>query len=396
LPYSQHSSAIPSVSTIGCDTVVASKDMPPARVLYVHGRNTCHSGSPTSLLDIVSRLDRARFEPLVLCPATGELSGRLEELNVPVVARPVVELERETVFQFGLDVIRYRRWLRREGVALVHMNRVDWRPSIVLAARLCRIPSIQHVRNFTNQERRNFLFRWADRIITVSDDVGRPFRKDRLFRQKTQTVYNAVDLSRYDDRGDRRSEIAADGRPVIGYVGNVWPAKGVHTLIEAMPRVLRTHPSALLVIVGRDPSETNDHMLEFRRLVKERNIEPHVVFTGFRRDVPAWMRTFDVFALPTRHETFGKVVVEAMAAGRPVVASAVGGIPEIISRPEWGTLIPPDDPEATAQAIIRYLDAPRLAEETGRAASKHVRSHFSLNSMIQKLESVYSELLAKP
>jgi len=374
--------------------VTAANTAATARILYVHGRSTCHGGSPTSLLDIVTHLDRDRFEPLVLCPAAGELSERLGEVEVPVVTRQFVELKRETALQFGLDVAWYHRWLRRESIALVHVNTLDWRPSVVLAARLRGIPCVQHVRNLPHQERRNFSFRWANRIITVSDDVGRPFREDPLFRDKTRTIYNPVDLSCYEDHEDRRPDIAADGRPVIGFVGQLKAGKGVHTLIEALSRVLERHPTALLVIVGCDPSETGDYERECRRLAEERRIEPQVIFTGFRRDVPAWMRTFDVFVLPTRYETFGKVVIEAMAAGCPVVASAVGGIPEILCRPELGTLIPPDDPEATAQAIIRYLQEPELARKVGDAGREHVRKHFSLDAMMRKLESLYDELLA--
>jgi glycosyltransferase involved in cell wall biosynthesis len=118
-----------------------------------------------------------------------------------------------------------------------------------------------------------------------------------------------------------------------------------------------------------------------------------VRFLGYRRDVPALMRTFDVFALPTRSEPFGKVVIEAMAAGCPVVASEVGGIPEIVTNPDLGKLIAPDDPAALAAAILDYLvnaDRRRLIAQAG---SVSVRDRFGMTAMLQRLQGIYDEVL---
>jgi glycosyltransferase involved in cell wall biosynthesis len=119
-----------------------------------------------------------------------------------------------------------------------------------------------------------------------------------------------------------------------------------------------------------------------------------VRFVGYRRDVPAWMRTFDVFALPTRAEPFGKVVIEAMAAGCPVVASRVGGIPEIITAADLGTLITPDDPRGLADAIVQYLTNPAKAAQTGSAGRRHVVERFDLPHMIERIERLYDGILA--
>jgi glycosyltransferase involved in cell wall biosynthesis len=105
------------------------------------------------------------------------------------------------------------------------------------------------------------------------------------------------------------------------------------------------------------------------------------------------MRTFDVFALPTRAEPFGKVIIEAMAAARPVVASRVGGIPEIMTDASLGTLVPADDSAALASAIQQYLANPKLAHTTGARAAAHVRTHFSLDGMMAKLQDVYDDII---
>ena len=197
----------------------------------------------------------------------------------------------------------------------------------------------------------------------------------------------------YESEDDRRAEIQAADCPIIGFVGNLKPAKGTMTLIKAMPKVLSEIPNALLVIVGQAPENKPEYEIECRAMVKELKIEDNVIFTGFRKDIPAWMRTFNVFVLPTRSETFGKVIIEAMAAGCPVVTTQVGGIPEIISKPELGTMISPNDPDATAKEILRFLVDTSSAKKTAEAAKEYVQKNFTLNTMMNKLMEMYDTVL---
>jgi glycosyltransferase involved in cell wall biosynthesis len=160
-----------------------------------------------------------------------------------------------------------------------------------------------------------------------------------------------------------------------------------------MYQVVREVPDALLVIVGCAPPDETEYETECRRLVRELGLDASVHFTGYRRDVPAWMHTFDTFALPTRAEPFGKVVIEAMAASKPVVASNVGGIPEIVHSPELGALIEPDDEHALARQLSRYLTDSALRERVGRLARESVYSRFSLEAMVGRLEHLYDTVL---
>lgn len=368
-------------------------DMGMARILFVNSWSSCHGGSSTSLIDIVAHIDRNRFDPLVLCPEPGELPERLAELGIPVVLHRITSATKRHCFRFLCETAWYCRLLRRCGIRLVHANTGCWRKSVVLAARLSRIPFVQHVRNPVRNVHSNFAYRFARLIITNSDHVGQPFRDAPKFRKKAKTVYNAVDLSAYDGDEDRRGELQAGDCPVIGFVGHVSSAKGVATLIHAMQTVLEAFPKALLVVVGCGVDKEPEYESECRALIQKIGIDSSVIFAGYRRDVPAWMRTFDVFVLPTKSETFGKVVVEAMAAGCPVVASAVGGIPEIISHPGVGTLVPPDDPRTIAREIIRFLADRELAGKVGTAARRHVRERFGLSSMVRNLERLYDEVL---
>ena len=364
------------------------------RILFFNTWSTAHGGSATSLIDITSNLNAARFEPLVLCPEPGDLTRRLEEAGVRVVIHPLSSLRAGEAWSFAAETLWYARWLRRERIALVHGNTGGSRRSVVLASWLCGVPYVQHVRNPAKDVRNGFAFRVAARIVANSDNIATPLRSDPLFRDKTMTVYNAVDLSRYEQTDTRRAQLGSTTAPVIGFVGQLVPRKGLDVLIRAMPEILRTCSDALLVVVGCAPPGEPDYERECRQLAADLGIDQHVHFTGYQRDVPAWMRTFTVFALPTRSEPFGKVVIEAMAAGCPVVVTAVGGIPEIVQGPELGTLVPPDAPERIAQEVLRYLSDRDLAGRVGERAAQHVRERFSMRTMIGQLEQIYESLIA--
>jgi glycosyltransferase involved in cell wall biosynthesis len=249
------------------------------------------------------------------------------------------------------------------------------------------------VRNPVKTVKGAFGYRVAARILVNSEAIAAPLLAEPSFARKITIVHNAVDLARYNGAENRRAEIAAGDRPIVGFVGQLVPRKGLLTLITAFPGVLRKVPRALLVVVGCAPPDEPEYEAECRRLASDLGIADRVLFMGYRRDVPEWMATFDVFALPTRSEPFGKVIIEAMAASRPVVATRVGGIPEIISDPTLGTLIAPDDPEAVTREVTRYLDDPVLAASVGGAGARHVRHQFGLVKMIATLERLYEDVL---
>jgi glycosyltransferase involved in cell wall biosynthesis len=361
----------------------------------VNSWSTAHGGSSTSLIDVVTNLDPARYRPIVMCPTEGDLPARLRDAHIPVVIRGINRPTREEMHRFVVEVPRHAVWLRSHHIALVHGNTSASRRSIVQAASCAGVPYIQHVRNTIHKTPSAYGYRVARQIICNSDATAATFRAHPSFAAKTVSLHNAVDLSQYTGANDTRREELSLGplRPVIGFVGQIVPRKGVTTLIAAMATVVSHVPDALLVIVGCAPPDETDYETECRRLVTTFGLDQHVRFVGYRRDVAPFMRTFDVFALPTRSEPFGKVVVEAMAAGCPVVATHVGGIPEIVTRPEVGTLIQPDDPAALSSALLTYLTDPDRRRQVGKDAADEARMRFGMTAMLGRLQALYDSVL---
>ena len=203
------------------------------RVLFFNTWSTAHGGSATSLIDIASNLVTTKYTPLVVCPAPGDLPARLQKAGIPVVLHPLSSLRAGEAARFLRELPWYMRFLGRHRIDLVHGNTGGSRRSLVLASWLCGIPYVQHVRNPVKDTRNGFAFRIAARIITNSNAIAAPLRADPRFASKTVTVHNAVDLSLYDPTFDRRDELGAGDRPIIGFVGQLVPRKGTKVLIEA-------------------------------------------------------------------------------------------------------------------------------------------------------------------
>ncbi|MBI3747845.1 MAG: glycosyltransferase family 4 protein, partial [Chloroflexi bacterium] len=239
----------------------------------------------------------------------------------------------------------------------------------------------QHLRELTPH---------MDRLIAVSRAIEHKLVDEERTTVPVSLVYNGVDLQRYDNQEaccTLPEEYGMEpGSAIVGVVARLEPEKGHPTLLEAWPLVLRSCPDTYLLIVGegsrRDALEAQ---------ARELRIAHRVVFTGRRDDVPAVTAALDVAVLPSYREAQGMVILEAMALSRPVVASNVGGIPEMIDDGVTGLLVPPHDPAALAAAIVRLLTNHPLADTLGRAGHDLVHARFCIQLMVGAIESIYDE-----
>jgi glycosyltransferase involved in cell wall biosynthesis len=363
------------------------------------------------LLMILSELGRDRFDSLVVCPEQGPLQEMAKELGVPL--RSIAGLDAR--FTWRVDsLVRYCksflgviRQLRRSVVDikpdLLHANSI--RSGLVATAAtvglgtqvvwhlhdlLPRHPLSTAIRTFASLSKRT-------RMIAVSEAVGRNFRGrfSALLKDRVIIILNSIDLDKFQTDATARRRIRKELRfratdVAIGIVGQVTPRKGQLELLRAFAGTITKAPNSVLMIVG-SPMFNRDHeYLELlKRTTAELGIGKKVRILGARSDVGAIMRTLDLLVVNSSAEPFGLVIPEAMACGTPVLATAVDGIPEIITHGENGWLIPAHDEAALAEAILLLQRRPELRERLSERGEQHVASHFSIGRYMTELLTFY-------
>jgi glycosyltransferase involved in cell wall biosynthesis len=246
-----------------------------------------------------------------------------------------------------------------------------------------------------------WLSRWDDRVIVLSDHVGRyVVEVGRVRPEKIRRVYYGIHMNRpialaeSQVRDVRREFGLPPAGPFILTVGRLDPQKGHPDLFDAMRLVGARFPDARLVVVGGAQQASEAYVAYLREQAAEPDLAGKIVFAGQRTDVPRLMAACDVFALAPLWEGFGLVFAEAMAAGKPVVGTRVSAVPEVVLDGETGILVPPEDPEALAGAIIRLCDDPAERRRLGNNGYRRVREHFTADRMVDETIAVYREALA--
>lgn len=279
-----------------------------------------------------------------------------------------------------LTVIRLARLMKRRRIDVIHTHLSTASLLGAFAAKLARKRSVAHVHGLNTAT----CFRYSDLIIAVSERVKEHLVSQGLDEKKVRVVHNGVDLVRFQPTDAREAKIKlgydAD-EPLFGVFGRLSSEKGQRVAVEAMFLLLKDHPEARLALVG-DGKDRAD----LEATAEALGIRGSVHFTGFMQDVREMMSACDIVIVPSsRGEGFGLVAVEAMALQRPVVASAQGGLPEIVIPGETGLLVPPNDPQALADAVSELVANPELAQSMGAKGRARVEERFALGEQMRKV-----------
>ncbi len=352
-------------------------------------------GTENGVVNLVNGLaDRFRHTVVTLTP-TITLAARLP------AGTPVHTLDKRP----GVDprtIGRLAALLRRLRPDIVHSR--NWATfGAVVAARLAGVRTVvhgEHGRDAGDPDGLHPRRRWrrrlaplVSRFVTVSDDLRRWLVEHvGVPTAKVTRIYNGVDTSRFfpvDTSGRRWLAGSGPDEPVVGTVGRLDPVKDHAGLIQAFGRLAGDHPGARLLIVGNGPCRR-----ELETLAA--SLTPgRVTFAGERGDVPELLRSMDVFALASLGEGISNTILEAMATGLPVVATAVGGNPELVEDGVNGALVPRRDPAALAAAIGRYLDDAHLRAVHGKASRERAMERFSLERMCAAYTALYLQLAGR-
>ena len=348
-------------------------------------------GAQESYTGLLLRLDRTRYEVRALSLSAGSAVQRLRALGLAV---DVLDEADEAA-----AVRELAAWLRREEIDLVHAHM--YRAEVVgtRAAVAAGVPVItatvhsSRVRPPEDVAALAAISPLMDRLIVPSESIRQKVIAEGRAGARFAIIPNGVDLSRFATPTEctfRREFGVPHGAPLVGIVARLEAEKGHRDLLQAWPLVLAAHPGAHLAIVGEGSLAQ-----ELRDLAARLKVAGSVTFTGRREDVSALTADLTVSVLPSIREAQGISILEAMARRVPVVATTVGGIPEVITDGVDGLLVPPSDPPALAAAISRVLADGRLRKRIGEAGYRTVIDRYSIDAQVRRIQAVYDEELAR-
>lgn len=355
-------------------------------------------GAEKLLSTAVPYLDRDAFqyEVAYLLPGKNDLVPEFQQAGIPVFC-----LGASRAYDLGVGV-RLVRLLKERKVDLLHIHLPYTAVLGRLSAQAAGVRAIVYTEH-NLQEMYNPITRFFNRLtypldaatIAVSAEVQRScLRRQGPRPKRMQVIPGGVDVQAIDCNirdSDNDAVKASLGIPkenlVVGNVAHIRPEKGHTYLVEAAAQVLGEYPKTTFVIVGREKAEGTVQALKAR--VAELGIQDQMVFAGFRQDAIRCINTFDIFVLSSLYEGLPIALLEAMALGVPPVATAVGGIPEVIDEGTDGFLVSPRDPSALAEGIGRLLADPELRRTFSDRAAKKVRERFSIQKMVAAVENVY-------
>lgn len=361
--------------------------------LHIDTARTWRGGQNQVLLTVLGLRAMGERTMLVADPA-GELRQRAAEGLDLVPLSPKSEMDLSAAWRLSRLVKRTRPDVVHahdpHGVAMAALALsmgTSGTPPPLVAARRVDFHIKQHALS-------RWKYRQVDRFICSSDAIRRMLVADGVPEARTTVVYEGVDIERIEAAPpiDLHAELwLPHHAPIIGNVAALVPHKGQRHLIEAAALVVQKVPDARFVIAGEGELRP-----QLERLIAEHRLDKHVFLLGFRPDVLSVHKAFDIFAMSSVTEGLGTSLLDAMACGKPIVATAAGGIPEVVADGETGMIVPPRDHHAMAAALVRLLNDDGLRRTMGTTGRARVRQRFSVEEMVRGTMAVYDRVTNRP
>jgi glycosyltransferase involved in cell wall biosynthesis len=362
-------------------------------ILFVN-HSASLTGATISCFQIMTRLGDG-FRAVFATGESGPMLDRLGELGI--MSRLLTEKG-----ILGLKyILSFRRIIEDEKIDLLHLNTLT--PICkyaAIAGRLKGVPNVWFVREnpliSRSRRLRPYLKRLSSKIVFVDSDT-----KEKLLGsqcpEKVEVVRNGVDLEEFNpfDSSHLKEKFNIDaGAPLIGYIGLITKRKGVEYLVKAFHEIKKAHEKAKLFIIGGHKPEEESYYRSIRDLVSKLSLEDDVYFTGSITEVGRAINSLDIVVLPSLEERCSRTLLEAIACEKPVVATAVGGTPEIVEDGSNGFLVEPENPEQLTGALMRLLGDETLRQEMGRKGRRKAEKVFDIKRNINRIQEVYMGALS--
>lgn len=363
------------------------------RILFVsHG--AALGGSPISCYNLIKGLNPEGFVPLFACREAGPIYSRIEALGTRCFL-----VERRGIAGCGY-MKSYLRILHQENIRVVHLNTLTpYYKYVAIASKLMSIPILWYIREDPSSKRSrnlNFWLNWlADVVVPVSEEIQSKTRVRK--RIPSVVVHNGIDIDAFRPLSGStlRSELGVSRETrIVGTISSFEERKGILYLLEAVPIIKEGAKDFILVLVGEERSVKQLYTRTMLALIDELKLGRDVVILPAREDIVEVINGFDIFVLPSLWEGLSRTVLEAMACGKPVVATDVGGNREQILDGVSGYLVPPMDPKGLAHAVCSLLSNEQLAREMGKNGRKRCKELFTLKRHILSMEKTYQAMVS--
>jgi glycosyltransferase involved in cell wall biosynthesis len=369
--------------------------MQPINILHVISKLPV-GGVENQLFMILGNYDRGKLCPLVCSLSDkGEIGKEIEDSGIEVI--PLDKLKHGFDWTIVKDIYNL---IKTRNVKIVRTHQYHANLYGRLAAWLAKVPCIiASVHNVYTIDRKihrriinKFLARYSDKVVAVSGTVKRDvLTYDGLAEDKVSVIYNGIDSDSFLNLNGSliRSNLGISSEtPVVGTVGRLTVQKGQKYLIDAVSTLRENFPQIVLLIVGDGPLRG-----EIEKYIKTLGLEGNVILLGTRRDIPQLLSAMDIFVLPSLWEGLGTAVIEAMAAGKPIIATDIPPLREIINSEKVGILVPVKDSNAFASSIELLLHNRTLAENLGKSAKERALSHFTIDITVHKYTNLFKDIL---
>lgn len=379
----------------------------PIKVLFISHSSDIYGGAEKSFLLLLKSIDRKRFDPVVIIPGSGSMEEELDRSGIRTYKiyyrwwfyrRLSITIFLQCIARELLALPKFLSIIKKEKIEIVYTNTIVIF-SGAISAFIAGIPHIWHIREIINNKFPLYLFlpnkfvlflvlKFSNRIIAVSQAVADQFSANNL--NKINVVPNAVDFHVFE--GNTLTLNIKGINPedyLIAVIGRLEERKGQDYAIRAVKAASKKIPNIKLLLIGKDYGFRK----QLEQLISELNLSDKVVFTGYRDDVPQILQHCKVLLMTSVNEPFARILMEAMAAGVPVIGTNCDGTKEIVQDGITGFLVSLENPSDMAEKIIKLYDNPELAEKFRNNGKKLIRDKYTIDRYVQNIEKIIIELI---
>lgn len=371
-----------------------------SKINVLHLRSSSgFGGGEQVILTICKNLNKEKFQPFVACFTEKKgtekaLLERAQFFNIPTI---LIRTKRRLDIK---GIIQLRNYLRELNIKIVHSHDFKSNLYALLSCIGSKVKCVSTMHGiiipfslkfkFTIWINDHILNLFFDRIIAVADHIAEGVRRCGVPAKKIVTIYNGLDETLMPQEFKTNNEplyFPSDGY-IVATITRLYPSKGNKYLIEAAKEIVKNYRQIYFFIVGDGPSKT-----ELEEQVKNLSLTENVIFTGHRNDVKEILEKINLFVLPSLQEGTPMIVMEAMALGKPIIATDIPGVNRLIENNITGILVPPADSIRLAEAILYLYRNPDFANKLGEQAKKVFKEKFTAEQMVRKTEQLYEELV---